>query len=1133
MLILPSILALVGSISTIRAAPTLNFPLNQQQPGVARVDQEFVFELLPSTFNSTASADLTYTTSTLPTWLSWDSPSLAFYGTPALTDEGEQDITITANDGSGSTTSSTFTLIVSNYSVPAVHQSFFTQISKPNLHAISSATIMPGGTGVTIPPYWSFSLGFQTDTFRISRNDPNNGQLYYAAHIRGNIGLPSWLNFNNDSFTFTGVAPSEGSFTVVATGTDFWGYTGAQTSFTIQIGEGEAIEMSKNQNLTNAQTMAKSHLNQKIDLSSVTIGGNPVKNEDVVLSLGNNDYPWLSIDSSNDSLMGVVPDQYQNGTFASLSVPINIRSTNTSNTLSLTTWLGIDVIPYFFSAFAFPNTTATLGQAFNFDLTPYLLNKTATVNATVNPSDAANWLTFNPKNMSLYGTAPVSLDYNKVDVNFEASIGQLVATSTLNVNVPQVSQTSTHTGTAAVPTSSSGNSGGRGISKGAKIAMGVCLGLLLLVTIILILFFCCCRRRKNKTSNKKDDDNDSFVATSPVTVQDPFRRSGSLDPPRNLLGEIARFSGLNLRTGDGHEKNTPMSPASLSTDATMVQEKPTRLDGLKGIFGWNTKEELENEKPAIISPQIPSDSRSFIGYPDVIGVNDPVNRPSQDASSFTQSFISESSRASWQSQESFDWSSVHGEGEDDVASLGAVGGNRISTASSIPRPRPNFTPRYPRHQNPSVLARMVDLDDVGSHASFSEFHSSQEGHHRDSSQSGSGTNFDSSGTGFDASSNSMMASGSMFNSQSGSGSQSGSSFPAGPSGLSRFGGMGESGGFKSNETDDEDNDAFSVEGPAVVAMAERQSFETRRPQRQDSRSHPRLKESRSRHGTNDLGMPPSEQSREAIPEEEQQRQSRIISGMFDDADDPNRRSTIYAPSEVETESNNPGLGYPASAIYFGSQNGDNEPTDAYTSQRTSTVTAIPPNGNRDSTIKVIPTRNGPTPLSPALPQVGSFIRHRRTNTGSAGATNAMMSQQQNNNRSSGGNDGRVTAIANETFSIHPQINPPPTVSLSAATWSSNPPSTYRAEVEGGGNLPNWLHFDSRELELWGVPPLRIAGDSTVIRIIERLPRDNRRSDPMSFGYEPPQEREVGRVIIEVSDRLRSPQFALEGSPHAL
>jgi len=48
----------------------------------------------------------------------------------------------------------------------------------------------------------------------------------------------------------------------------------------------------------------------------------------------------------------------------------------------------------------------------------------------------------------------------------------------------------------------------------------------------------------------------------------------------------------------------------------------------------------------------------------------------------------------------------------------------------------------------------------------------------------------------------------------------------------------------------------------------------------------------------------------------------------------------------------------------------------------------------------------------------------------------------------------------------------------------------------------------------GVPSLNNGGEVTVIRIIEKMPRDKRRSDPMAFGYEPQQEREVGRIVIE-------------------
>ena len=271
----------------------------------------------------------------------------------------------------------------------------------------------------------------------------------------------------------------------------------------------------------------------------------------------------------------------------------------------------------------------------------------------------------------------------------------------------------------------------------------------------------------------------------------------------------------------------------------------------------------------------------------------------------------------------------------------------------------------------------------------------------------------------------------------------------------------------------------SVEGPAVVSLAQRQSFETRQPRATEQRQTPRLRPSReqvmSQHQT-----PPSTRSRHAVAGSED--------GMYDDAEEA-RRSTIYAPSE------NGGVGYPASSIFFSTPD-----PNAEIDQRSS----MNPSEARTSTIRAIPTNMNP--LSPPLPQVGSFMRHRRTNTAGSGGNSSKPG--------TGIADGRLVACANETFSIHPQIHPPPTVSLSAATWSSNPPSTYRIETQGGGPLPAWLHFDARELELWGVPSLENAGEMTALKIIEKLPSNNRRSDPMAFGYEPPQEREVGRVTIE-------------------
>ena len=285
------IFALVATLA--QAAPTLVYPLMSQQPPVARIAELFTFALLPSTFDSTA--NITYTTSPLPAWLAFDAPTLVFHGTPTASDQGQSTVTLTATDNTGFIASD-FTLIVTNYSAPGVHSSFTTQIAKPSLRAFASASTLPEGTGVSIPPYWSFSLGFAYDTFRESFTEPTNGQLYFAAHQRGIVGLPSWLEFNNDSFTFNGVAPANGTYTIVATGTDFWGYTAAETSFVIEVGEGEPVEIIKGENFTNIVTMARSQVDYVLDLSLVTIGGNAVSANDVILSIADTGFPWLSVD---------------------------------------------------------------------------------------------------------------------------------------------------------------------------------------------------------------------------------------------------------------------------------------------------------------------------------------------------------------------------------------------------------------------------------------------------------------------------------------------------------------------------------------------------------------------------------------------------------------------------------------------------------------------------------------------------------------------------------------------------------------------------------------------------------------------------------------------------------------------
>ena len=96
--------------------------------------------------------------------------------------------------------------------------------------------------------------------------------------------------------TFNGVAPAEGTFTIVATGSDFWGYTGAQTSFIIEVGTGEGIEVDRTANFSDIVAKVRMDVDYQVDISDILIGGQAATADQVTLSLDSPEFSWLSID---------------------------------------------------------------------------------------------------------------------------------------------------------------------------------------------------------------------------------------------------------------------------------------------------------------------------------------------------------------------------------------------------------------------------------------------------------------------------------------------------------------------------------------------------------------------------------------------------------------------------------------------------------------------------------------------------------------------------------------------------------------------------------------------------------------------------------------------------------------------
>jgi Ca2+-binding RTX toxin-like protein len=118
----------------------------------------------------------------LPAWLSFNSATLAFTGTPPANFYGSFDVKVAASDGS-LTASDIFTLnIMPVNDAPVVAQAL-ADISSPEDSAIS------------------FALPANAFT------DVDNSALIYSATLASGADLPAWLNFNAATQSFSGTPP--------------------------------------------------------------------------------------------------------------------------------------------------------------------------------------------------------------------------------------------------------------------------------------------------------------------------------------------------------------------------------------------------------------------------------------------------------------------------------------------------------------------------------------------------------------------------------------------------------------------------------------------------------------------------------------------------------------------------------------------------------------------------------------------------------------------------------------------------------------------------------------------------------------------------------------------------------------
>ncbi|HTF96997.1 MAG TPA: putative Ig domain-containing protein, partial [Cellvibrio sp.] len=165
--------------------PVLVNPIPNQN---ATEDAAFNFQFAGNTFNDADVGDsLTYSATlgngnALPAWLTFNSATRTFSGTPTNADVGLISIRVTASDSNGGTSATdTFDLTIANTNdAPTVANPI------PNQNATEDS---------------AFNFTFAANTFADS--DVGNN-LSYSAQLSGGSTLPAWLNFDSATRTFSG-----------------------------------------------------------------------------------------------------------------------------------------------------------------------------------------------------------------------------------------------------------------------------------------------------------------------------------------------------------------------------------------------------------------------------------------------------------------------------------------------------------------------------------------------------------------------------------------------------------------------------------------------------------------------------------------------------------------------------------------------------------------------------------------------------------------------------------------------------------------------------------------------------------------------------------------------------------------
>ncbi|KAI0298795.1 hypothetical protein B0F90DRAFT_1632199 [Multifurca ochricompacta] len=406
-------------------------PLDGQLPPIARINSPYSWTFANGTFLSEGNTPLAYSAYFLPAWLSFNSSTRTFSGTPAPEDEGTPRIKVVATDTETSDSASSFvSLCVTHYPAPDLSISVSSQF-RPENPSLSSVFLLSEYSALSttqdptlrIPSSWSFSIGFEGETFTTP-----DGIRYAALQVDGSP-LPSWMEFDPNEITLGGVAPPLRALptpyflSLALHASDKFGFSAASVPFNVVIASRELhapFGGLPTINITSSEPLDVS-LNSPSDFTGVLVDDAPVDLQEVAsLAIDVSQHSWLHYDADSRRLSGQPPSDLSSQDATVLPV---VLTTTFNQTLQ--TQVKIAVVPSYFSQDTLPPIFAAPGREIHFSLRSFFSNATqgddVDLTASYDPSDAGTYLYFDTSSAVLSGTIPsAGTGYSHITVSFTA-----------------------------------------------------------------------------------------------------------------------------------------------------------------------------------------------------------------------------------------------------------------------------------------------------------------------------------------------------------------------------------------------------------------------------------------------------------------------------------------------------------------------------------------------------------------------------------------------------------------------------------------------------------------------------------------------------------------------------------------